>query len=51
MLKLPEELRDKITKYLTNISAPAAIGADLMQIVIALQNLEKLEESGEAEIK
>lgn len=48
MLKLPEDLKDQITKYLSNLSAPAAIGADLMQIVISLQNLEKFEEPAAA---
>lgn len=49
MFKLPEEFRDQIMKYLANLSAPAAIGADLMKIVGLLQGLEKLDEPAPVE--
>lgn len=47
MLKLTEELRNQITNYLSNLVVPAKVGADITQIVNALNGLEKIKQPQE----
>lgn len=44
MYKLPNQLRDEIVNYLSNIVVPAHVGANCKAIADALMKLEELKE-------